>query len=79
MTPYYLRTGENWGSVRRYLRSARARARSSRSREGRARPTPCRATRTGRRTMRNAFLSVVRRIPALPRRLATELVGLRNR
>jgi len=29
--------------------------------------------------MRNAFLSVVRRIPALPRRLATELVGLRNR
>jgi len=29
--------------------------------------------------MRNAFLSVVRRIPALPRRLATELAGLRNR
>jgi len=28
---------------------------------------------------RNAFLSVVRRIPALPRRLATELAGLRNR
>jgi len=27
MTPDYLRTGENWGSVRRYLRSARARAR----------------------------------------------------
>jgi len=25
MTSDYLRTGENWGSVRRYLRSARAR------------------------------------------------------